>query len=722
MFETPLFLLAAAAGALIPLLLHLLRSKKATPLSFPTIRFLMMAQRAASRRLRMENWLLWLLRTLIMLLIGVAFATPVLRVQGIQFLGRAPRDVAIVIDDSYSMGYQAGRETIWEQAIAIAVELLDGLGENDRFTLVVARQEPHTMVAEPIMDKEEGRAIIQSLSLGYGTSRLGPAIEAAYDSVRAEPGRRMRELHILTDNQALPWEGVAERGGEQEDIWQALQEDSATSVYVSLLGVRAPENITPIDMALTPAVMRAGGGGQLRVAVGHNGAPRETTVSLYINDEERARRSVMTGTPQARRIDFALPGLPGGVHPARVEVPGDNLPVDDAFHFLIRVRDELPVLVVGTETDTFFLRTALRAAGAGDTMTTLAVDELPGHALAPYAVVFLCNALPLSGQTIEAVERYVQRGGLLVLFPGLRAAPEDYQAWRSLPGSPEAIEDLPRARQRRPLAWAQRGHPVLRGLDDEVVAPVIAKQRHLTWQDWATDSVPLILSGEEQPFLVERPYGRGRVLMFSVSADRSWSNFPLTPFYLPLVAQVVEYGAGMEAGPPFLWARRAIPLDDILPDAEADTRLIGPDGIPVPVRSIREEGQVVLTVDNMIRPGIYSVDGVDGRQPVAAVNMPREESNLTPIEPATIQERLALENLYFADSREELQTVLEAHRVGRTYDEFLLWVLALLVPVEFIYANRLARARGRPGGTLPVDLSGHVQRGQAAGAKQGATA
>ena len=48
------------------------------------------------------------------------------------------------------------------------------------------------------------------------------------------------------------------------------------------------------------------------------------------------------------------------MHVARIETPDDNLPIDNAFHFLIRVQDQMPSLVVGSEGDTLFVRTALR--------------------------------------------------------------------------------------------------------------------------------------------------------------------------------------------------------------------------------------------------------------------------------------------------------------------------------------------------------------------------
>src|SRR5512136_1976227 len=114
MFASPLFLIAAAVGATIPLLLHLLQSRKRQTLPFPTLRFLKLARKKTSRRVRIENFLLWLVRTLIMALLGLAFAMPVLRKSGYAWLGASPRDVALVLDVSYSMGYMTGRETVWD--------------------------------------------------------------------------------------------------------------------------------------------------------------------------------------------------------------------------------------------------------------------------------------------------------------------------------------------------------------------------------------------------------------------------------------------------------------------------------------------------------------------------------------------------------------------------------------------------------------------------------
>ncbi len=117
MFLTPLFLIAAGLGASVPLLLHLMQNKRKVQMPFPTLRFLKLAEKHSSRKIKLENFLLWLLRTLIMALLGMAFAMPMIRRSGLGWLGEAPRDVAIVLDASYSMGYHTERGTVWDKGI-----------------------------------------------------------------------------------------------------------------------------------------------------------------------------------------------------------------------------------------------------------------------------------------------------------------------------------------------------------------------------------------------------------------------------------------------------------------------------------------------------------------------------------------------------------------------------------------------------------------------------
>lgn len=712
MFETPIFLLAAVIGGLLPLFLHLMQKRRALPIPFPTLRFLKSAQKAASRSIRIEHLLLWLLRTLIMVIFGMAFAMPVLRSGGGGgLLGRAPRDVAIVIDMSYSMGYQTGRETIFEQVLDMAGDIIRGLGENDRFCIYLASEAPRALVAEPIGDRDVGLAQLQNLRPDYGSSRLEPAIAAARSALQQSAGRRLQEIHVLTDNQALAWRRAtatdADNGNGAPDV---DTRDQNVTFFVTLAGVPSPENITPTRIELMPSVLFQGSGARLTAELAHTGTPRDTTVSFFINNEEQARRSVTVGTTEAQQIVFAVPALDPGVHSGRIEVPRDNLAIDDAFHFMIRVRDQMPTLIAGGEQDTFFLRAALRAAAGGDAaFTRVEPGELAGQRFSDYASVFLCNALPLPGNVIMELERFVQRGGLLVIFPGNRAALGDYQAWRSLPGIPQEIRDLPRTESRQTLVWNLPQHPILQAIGDATTPPTIAVQRSLIWDQLASGSEAIVTLSSGLPMMLERPYGEGRVLLFSVSADRSSSSFPLTPFFLPLIAQIVEYGTGLGGVAPFLWGQRQLFLEGILPEDAATTQVTAPGGQQLTVRSTRQDGQTVRYLENATEPGIYTALVNGQSMPIFASNMRREESDLTPLPPEAVVENLRPETVYIAHDRESLTQLIQEHRVGRTFAEFLLWILLILIATEFVYANRLARARSLLSDQLTIDPSGRVR-------------
>lgn len=697
MFLTPFFLYLAAAGAAIPLVLHLMQSTRKVQLPFPTVRFLKLAEKHSSRKARLENLLLWLLRTLIMALLGLAFAMPIIRSAGLGFLGEAPRDVAIVLDASYSMNYRTGRGTVWDRGLDAARTVIEGLTDKDRFCIFLAREQPEALIAEPIANKEEGVSRLKALQPGTASSRLAPAVSAALKALRKAETRREREIHIITDNQALAWQSFAE---QKEEIEKQI------GVFIALLGVPNPENVAAVSVEVQPPVVRKGGDIKITAALSRSGKPADTTATLFIDDKDAGRRQVKAGDPDSAAPTFNLPPLDAGMHVARIQTPEDNLPIDDALHFLIRVQDQMPSLLVGSADDTLFVRTALRTGfGGASAVTAIAPDQLAEQQLSNFTCVILCNALPISGQAMAAIEDYVKGGGLLVIFPGMKATPDAYKSWTCLPGFPTAVEDVPLAQQNRTLTWDKPQHPLVRPLREGIAVPTLAIRRRLAWKELHETTDRLVSMGADQPFLLDRQFGDGRVLMFAVAADRTWSDFPLSPFYLPLIVQCADYSGSVGAKAPFVWATDALSLSERFPDLKGTPTMSAPDATPVLIRSANVQGRAVLIAENLNAPGIYTLND----KPALAVNLARNESDLTPIPEAEIAKRLGVETAHVATDVDALKRMIEEHRVGRTYGEHLLWLAFALIVVEFLVANVLMRATARAV-NVSVDAAGHVTK------------
>ena len=690
MFLAPLFLIAAVVGATMPFFLHLMQNRKRLRLPFPTVRFLRKAEKNTSSRIRLENILLWLLRTLIMALLGMAFAMPMIRSGGFGWLGEAPRDIAIVLDASYSMGYRTEKGTVWDKSIESAVAIIEGLRDPDRFCIFLAREEPEAIVAEPVSNKQEGIARLRALQPGSSSSRVIPAVNAAMKALLKADSQREREIHIITDNQALPWRNLTAGGVE-------AQIEPKTAVFVSLLGVSSPENTAIVSLDLQPPVARQGSEMKAVVKLRRTGPPADTALSLFIDDREISRRHVRSADADSAEPSFTIPLLDVGVHAARIQTPDDNLPADNAFYFLVRVQEQMPSLIVGSESETLFLRTALRAGlGGSNPIESITSDHITDKPLSRYTSVILCNALPLFGQAISAIESYVKAGGVLVIFPGMSAKPDAYAAWTCLPGVPAAIEDLPLLQRNRILTWDQPQHALVRALREGIGIPSIAIRRRLAFNTLHEGAQRIVSMGANQPFLLERQFGTGRVLLFSISGDRTWSDFPLSPFFLPLLLQCADYGAGAGPKTPFEWATDWLPLSDRFPEWKTPPNLRAPDGQPVSVRSSVLEGRTVLNAENLVLPGFYAMispEHPEGK-PVIAVNILREESDLTPIAESDVQKQLGNEHAVFAHDLETLRNLISEHRVGRTFGEHLLWLAFVLIIVEFAYANILGRSKG----------------------------
>ncbi len=735
-FLNPMFLWAGAAAA-IPLILHMMQRRRVVSLPFSTVRFLKLAQKRSSNRIRMENLLLWLLRTLLLILLALAFAVPIMRTHAFgRFMGAAQRDIAIVWDASYSMGYESSRRNVWQDSRQTVLELIDGLGPGDRLTLFIADDVVTPLIEQPSGDFDQARALVNAQRIEPTDSQLAPALVEAVASLE-ESGRREREIFIVTDGQALAWRDFQDAASERasadvapardsesvdapssrrtSDLWDPEILDGQTQLFIALLGAEKPENTAPLSLELRPSTLMTGTSAQLAVRIGRTGPAQNIAATLHLNGREINRQSLFIPENSIETVTFALPPLPAGVHEGWIETPPDGLNIDNRLYFLLRVRDRLQVAVVGTPGDVFFLERALNPVTDRATIDSSVYrpNELPIGELSQFSTIFLCNALPLSGQDIIALEEYVRMGGLLAIFPGDRAQPSDYESFAILPALPAQIAEIPAERRRRVLLLLEPTDPLFTGMQlPPGTIPSITAQRELRFTNQHPEAIPIVGASREFPFMLARNSGAGRVLIFSVSADRRWSNLPLSPFFLPFVHQIVRFGAGLGEDPLFLEPHRTLILSDILADVSDNADLRSPDNNPLPIRTVQQQYRAVQIVEDVMHPGTYSLrmPGATEFKPAFAVNVPRKESELTRVEAGDIPEWLGVETLHMAETRDQLFRLVEEHRLGRPLGETLLWLALMLSMVELFMANRLSRSTQPLTDQMIIESSGRVKK------------
>ena len=130
-FLVPLFLLGIA-GVVVPIIVHLTRRQRRNVVAFPSLMFLEKIPFQEQRRRRIQHWFLLSLRALALTLLAVAFARPFFRAPALAAVTSGAREVVVLLDRSYSMGYGDR----WDRAKAAATDVIDSLGPEDLATII----------------------------------------------------------------------------------------------------------------------------------------------------------------------------------------------------------------------------------------------------------------------------------------------------------------------------------------------------------------------------------------------------------------------------------------------------------------------------------------------------------------------------------------------------------------------------------------------------------
>ena len=198
------------------------------------------------QRRRIRDWLLLALRLAAIALIVSAFARPFLRGSDLAAAPGGARDIVVLLDRSYSMGYGDS----WARAQRAAAQALQSATPADRISLVLFADTAEVALRST-PDPTRAIAEMNAASPGPGSTKYGPALKLA-GSLLAESLLPRKEVIIVSDFQRAGW--------LPDDTLRLPGGTQVTPVVV--------EGAQGLNLALTPvALLRTREGGQERVTV-----------------------------------------------------------------------------------------------------------------------------------------------------------------------------------------------------------------------------------------------------------------------------------------------------------------------------------------------------------------------------------------------------------------------------------------------------------------------
>ncbi len=191
-FLNPLVLIGLVLAG-IPPLLHLLGRRQPPTVIFPAIQYLSAAEREHSRRLKLRNLLLMVLRMAVIACIVLAAARPVVPLGGGH--SHPPTALGLIIDNSLSAGAVLGGRSALESLVERARTVLGQVSSDDHLWLVLADGLPERM------SREQALGRLDSLTARPLRLDLGAAVRATAAALAEAPTSRA-EIVVVSDVQA----------------------------------------------------------------------------------------------------------------------------------------------------------------------------------------------------------------------------------------------------------------------------------------------------------------------------------------------------------------------------------------------------------------------------------------------------------------------------------------------------------------------------------------
>jgi hypothetical protein len=707
------WLLAGLGAISLPILIHLWQRRRIVQIPFGSLRFLKAIAARSSRSSRIENLLLLFLRCLLFALIVLAAARPVMLAKSAHlFGGEIPRTLVIILDNSMSMGYRnATGSTRLDASKACALALFDDLKAGDRVAVIAAGDRAELKIAEPTIDRALARKAVENVQLTQTRGDFAIALREAGKIVARAP-RGIHQIFFFTDNQETGWRSALAKPTSVFDT--AWKQEQAQWVVVRPDG-DAGSNACIKQVRLQSAYLAAGSTVRgVATVANFSTAPFHDLLTVTLGSERVVQRpaDVAPGATVEIPFEFQAPFVTGRQARGAARLSGDNLAPDDAFFFTVPVYQSPRVVIaegttLGPEAlrPGYYLRKALAAGSESPiTVRSLAAAQLDETSLENETAVYLADPGHRSDRSVVRLERFLEGGGTVVLFPGDQTRLSDYANASFLPGKPDGARNLNAGRQ--PVHIADPTHPLfVDAWDTGTPFPALPQQRLLDWKLDPNAQTLLTIGSADGiagglPFLIYSDHGAGRVYIVNASADRSWGDFPLSPAFVPLVQQIARISAAPGGSNLRLWVGDPIPLPPTLPRDQAVT-LTPPEGPSF--ASHNSNGPRLL--DRAEQAGIYEA-AAGNEKALVAVNIDRSESNLTPIAPD------ALDQLGAPSAQLTGRDAL-AQWLARSQGLVPLWpallVLALLVfAVEGVLSNLLARRRSQGDG--PQIATGRLNR------------
>ena len=689
-FLNPIILIGLAAAA-IPLLIHFLTRQKAKTVNFSTLSFLKELQQHTIKRLKLRQILLLIIRTLIILLLVFAFARPTSRnaVFGGAAKGTAATSIAIIFDNSASLGREFEGENLFEHARRRAQEICTSFSAGDEAFLITAATPSRTVTSAAIRNKDRLIHLIDTIELSNASTDIGGGIKIA-NQVLTSSINLNKEIYIISDM--------------QDNAFSSFMTDSTIrNEYKTFLIPTEEtvfENLCIEDVEIENQIIEKGKRVQIKIVVRNSGASvqRNRLVQLFVEGKRAAQSSVTLEPKEAKSVSLSFIPSVSGQLSCRVVVEDNGLHYDDERFFILHIPEKINILIVSNGDEYKIINLALAPGSIAETyfeIQSVQTAKLGLQSLQQFDVIVLCNIERLDLSSVKRIRTFLEDGGGLIFFPGdaldLRSFNTTISPELGLAPFLEFIGASGRAQAYFRFDQIDFEHPLFSGMFEEGKQLITSPKFYsaLTTQIKSINSETIIQFSTDSPFLYETKMGAGRIFVFTSGIDESWSTFAVSTIFAPLLSRSGLYLASIKTQPSkSYFVGQTIQARIEAPVLGTQLSIITPFDERHALLPKELGGDYIVEFEETLYPGAYKILSEDREIDRYEVNIDPAESEMAPISQDDLKDIFQFP--VYINPKEQIVQQVQETRIGKEFWKPFIIIVLVLVVVEML----LFRERG----------------------------
>jgi len=537
-FLSPSILWALFAVS-IPLIIHLISLRQTRYEEFSSLRFIKLLEHKTIRYLKINQWLLVLLRTLAILCLILIFSRPLIKGDSINnFAGDIESRAIILIDNSASMAVKINDISLLDRVKSSIPELLKVL-EGQTILEIYQTNPPQKLYEGSYLNESQVISRVEDISQTYLSDNIWEFTDSLINHIKAsEPNL---ECYIFSDFQTTP----------KIEADSLLNYDKWTFYCIDQPNVNNNISIKSVD--ILSEIKLPNHLIKLNTNLGNNGINevKNIPIELFLNNE-RVGQVVSQFEPNKYK-DFMFQVFPGktGIINGKIVIPDDDYLLDNYRNFDLVIPNQIAVKIISKSKDDLFLLDLALNAITGNTGLLHIDKKLSSNMdrifLNNFDILLIHDCPKLTSASIEDIQRFLVRGGGLIWFAGNELEQSEPLLWPSLLKLPELLQKVSlEGESFFSTTIVEKNNSLFTDLDivklgDEL--PQVFSYNKVRLQ---SNHLPLIKLSNGHPLLIESSSFGSAGFTFTSKLNLRWNDFTIKGLLVPVLHRMLIFLATKE--------------------------------------------------------------------------------------------------------------------------------------------------------------------------------